>query len=119
MTNPSPRNANERAAHREKHDANTYFKQAILDTNNVGGRFAKEEASTVVGAGATYSKAAGPWADPTAAVLNSAPDPVGYDQTSAPDLGDPPPRRELATSDAPAQLLQSGLDYYAKQRMQR
>jgi len=35
MTNPSPKTKSERAAHREEHNANTYFKQCILaDTNN-------------------------------------------------------------------------------------
>jgi hypothetical protein len=85
---------------------NTYLSRAIETKDEVQGRFAKEEASTVVGAGAKYPAAGGPWSDPTAAVLNSAPDVTGYDQTSAPVIGGAqplsgPPRRELAQSDAP------------------
>jgi hypothetical protein len=97
MTNPSPLTKSERAAHREAHDADSYFRRQVLEPEEQG-RHAKS--SAVVGAGAAYPKAAGPWADPVVAEMNSAPDTTGYDQTSAPDLGDAPPRRTLAQSDS-------------------
>jgi hypothetical protein len=68
---------------------NTYVERGIASRDEIQGRFAKEEASTVVGAGAKYP-AASPGTINNDAVVSMAlngPDPVGYDQTSAPIVG--------------------------------
>jgi hypothetical protein len=68
----------------------TMFERAqVLDTNNVGGRFAAQEASTVVGAGAAYPAARHPFSDDLNVVLNCAPDTFGVDLLKAPDLHEP------------------------------
>jgi hypothetical protein len=90
MTNPSPKTKSERAAHREEHNANTYFKQCILaDTNNIGGRFAKEEASKIVGAGAKYPPAQGINNDAVVSAALNGPDATGVDLMAAPVVGAP------------------------------
>ena len=101
MTNPSPMSPKERAALRERDNADSYYRRTLLgqDDDSVG-RHAKE--APVVGHSAKYPEARPPWNDPIAkAAMNDAPDQFGVDLTKAPDLGDAPPRRELATSADP------------------
>jgi len=91
----------ERAALRERDNADSYYRRTLLgqDDDSVG-RHAKE--APVVGHSAKYPEARPPWNDPIAkAAMNDAPDQFGVDLTKAPDLGDAPPRRELATSADP------------------
>src|SRR5258708_5336263 len=101
MTNPSPRNAKERAAHREEHSANTYYRRQLLsnDAEEVG-RHAKS--STVVGAGPSpYPPTipGSPWNDATAREAMNGPSPLGHDINALVPVG--PPRRELAQSADP------------------
>jgi hypothetical protein len=69
---------------------NTYLSRAIETRDEVEGRFAKEESSEIVGAGAKYPRAHLPFSDDLNAVLNAARDEFGVDLMAAPDLGEPP-----------------------------
>jgi hypothetical protein len=58
---------------------NTYHSRAIASQDEIKGRFAREEASSVIGAGAAYLAARHPFSDDLNVVLNAAPDTTGYD----------------------------------------
>ncbi len=67
----------------------TYHQIGTVEAEANPGRFAAETDGKVVGAGAKYPAACGPWADPVAASLNSAPDPLGYEIDAQAPLGEP------------------------------
>jgi hypothetical protein len=66
---------------------NTYLSRAIETKDEIQGRFAKEESSTVVGAGAKYPASSGPFADATAKLALNGPEATNHDTLAAPVVG--------------------------------
>jgi hypothetical protein len=86
MTNPSPRSAKERAAHREEHSADTYYRRQVLSNDaEEQGRHAK--ASSVVGASMPYPPAQGINNDAVVSAALNGPEEFGVDLTAAPVVG--------------------------------
>jgi hypothetical protein len=84
--------------------ASTYHSRAIASNDEVKGRFEKEEASSVIGAGGAYPPARHPFSDDLNVVLNCAPDHFGVDLLSAPVVG-APHEYDCSTPDPNADLV--------------
>jgi hypothetical protein len=78
----------------------------ILDGRPVSGRFAAETEAKVIGAGARYPAASGPWNDPVATSLNSAPDRVCDDAGSDPAYWQAPVAGTAAEIERASQVLE-------------
>jgi len=91
---------------RASEEASTYFSREQARQDEVQGRHSEGEASKLVGDGAAYPKASGFHADAVVASMNSAPDVVGYDQTSAPVVGAPHEAANAAFADLSLDELQ-------------
>jgi hypothetical protein len=85
MTTPK-----ERQREKAEREQNSYFKRAILQSSEIGGRHAESENSSVVGAGANYPPASAGTINNSAVVASAlnGPDPLGHSIEDHPPVGE-------------------------------